>query len=976
MNIKNILSSSAKIPALKWLSLMSFMLLLSFGVQAQEKTTITGVVNNEDGESLIGATVLESGTKNGTTTDFDGTFSLEIGTGNSIEVSYIGYASKTVTFDVANSSSLQITLTQDMVSLAEVELVAIGYGTMRKSDLTGAISSVTADDFVQGAVSSTEQVLQGKVAGLVVSKDTGDPSVGASMRLRGGTSLTANNSPLVVVDGIAGVDINTVQPADIKTMDVLKDASATAIYGSRGANGVIIITTKGETSGKSVTYTGLTGVSYAANHLDILSANQWRKYVRDNNVQDAIDYGANTDWQGELEQTALTQSHVVSFTSGGDGSGLRASISYLDKAGLIKKSGLERIGANISGYQYALDERLKFDAGLFATIDKYHPVDYRIFERAFNLNPTIPVRDANGNFTEVGGTLNENPVEILTNRAADNVRNRLLGYFKTEFEFFNDFKAVVNFSLEYNSNKTNTYKPSYAVMEGRSEGGYGQKTLGEYTTMQLETYLNYNKVLGNHVVGAMAGYSYLDNTYDGFGAQRSGYDTDLFGYNNLGAGSDYRLGDVYSYKGNSKLISFFARANYSYDSRYMLTATIRRDGSSRFGKNHKWGYFPSASVAWNITNEDFMSDVSWLNTLKLRLGYGVTGNQDGIGEYKSLSILGVGNDSYYDSATDSWKLAYSPTQNPNPDLKWESTAQANIGVDFAFFNRINGSLEFYSKTTSDLLYTYEVPQPPYLVGTMLANVGELSNKGVELSLNANIIKNENFTWDSYLTVASNEQKIEKLSNQVYETNIIYSGSLSGLSGMSGQYSQIIAEGYAVGTFWGKESAGLDENGAYILGTEDTELGDVQPTFNLGFGMNFTYKNFDFAFTSYGIFGQDVLNATNMMLNDPNRLPTYNVTDDFLSSGITSPATYSSYWIEDASFFRLQTVTFGYNVPVRKSFSNVRVYVLGENLAVFTNYEGVDPEVGLTGLNNPGIDRFNNYPRPRTFSFGLNLTLKN
>ncbi len=975
MNIKNTQTSSNIKLVFKWLGVLSLLLFFSLEVNAQEKKTINGIVNDQNGETLLGVTIIEVGTKNGTTTAIDGKFNIEVTLGESIEVSYIGFTSQIIQITATTNLPLQIVLGEDTVSLDEVELVSVGYGTMRKSDLTGAISSVSSDDFVAGALSSTEQALQGKVAGLTIVKGTGDPSYGGTMRLRGGTSLTASNNPLIVVNGVAGVDINTVQPSDIKSIDILKDASATAIYGSRGANGVIIITTKGESNGLSVTYSGITGISYAANHVDVLSANQWRSYVRENNVTNAIDYGADTDWQKELEQTAFSQSHIISFSSGDENSGLRASISYMQKEGVIKTTELQRLSSNINGYQYALDKKLKLEVGLFANIDKWHPLDYRIFERSFNLNPTIPVYDANGNFTEVGGTLYENPVEILTNRSADNKRNRLLGYFKTEFDFSENFKATVNISLEHNATTGNTYKPSYAVMEGRTEGGYAQKTYGEYTTLQLEAYLNYNKTLGKSSINAMVGYSYLDNSYEGFGAQRSGFDTDLFEYNNLGAGSDYRLGDVYSYKGKSNLVSFFARANYSYDSRFMATATVRYDGSSRFGANNKWGLFPSGSVAWKISNEEFMSGTSnWLNTLKLRVGYGVTGNQDGIGEYKSLSILGTGNDSYYDAATDSWKLAYAPTQNPNPDLKWETTAQTNIGLDFALFNRVYGSIEVYSKKTSDLLYTYQVPQPPYLVGTILANVGELTNKGIELSLNANIMEKGDFKWDGNLTLSSNKQKIESLSNQVYDTDVISSGSLHGLSGMSGQYSQIIKAGYPVGTFWGYESSGLDENGEFILSDEETDIGNIQSFLNIGFGMNFTYKTFDFSFTTYGSFGQDVLNATNMMLNDPNRLPSNNVTDEFLTSSINSPATYSSYWIEDASFLRLQTVTLGYNLPTKNTFSNVRFYLLGENLATFTKYVGADPEIDMSGLDNPGIDRFNNYPRPRTISFGLNFTL--
>ena len=979
--------------------LMIFMLFLSAGIFAQGKKQISGTVYDNTGNVLPGASIIEVGTKNGTTTDFDGKFSLQVAVGGAIEVSFIGATTQKVQI-TATTSNLDVRLQNDGYALAEVQVVSVGYGKVKKSDLTGAISTVGADDLVKGTISSTEQVLQGKVAGLNVIRPSGDPAAGSTLRLRGGTSLTASNSPLIVVDGIAGVDINVVQPSDIKTVDVLKDASATAIYGSRGANGVIIITTKSGTKGVSVVYNGLSSIGYVTDNLDLLSANQWRGYMRETGNLDAIDYGGNTNWQKAIEQTAVSQSHTLSINSGKADSGFRTSIAYLNNEGVIKKSGLERISGNVSAYQYLGDSKsVKFDMGLFANIDKWHPIDYRIFERAYNLNPTIPVYNANGDFSSVSGNLYENPVEILTNRTVDNERHRLLGYFKTEVKFLNDFTASANISLEHNAVKGGTYKPSYAVMEGRTEDGYAQRTYAEYTNAQGELFVNYNKTLGQHNISALAGYSYFDNMYEGFGAQRSGFVTDAFGYNNLGAGYNYRLGDVYSYKGKSNLVSFFARANYSFDGKYLLTATVRRDGSSRFGENNKWGTFPSASAAWKVSGEEFMDGTKgWLDNLKLRVGYGVTGNQDGIGEYKSLSILGVGNDSYYDPVTKTWSLAYSPKQNPNPDLKWESTEQINIGVDFSFFNRISGSFEWYSKTTKDLLYTYEVPQPPYLVGTMLANVGEMSNKGVELTLNADIIKGDKFTWDANLTLGHNVQKIEKLSNPTYKTDVIYSGSLHGLAGMSGQYSQVIAEGYPVGTFWGYESAGLGEDGKMLyynasgdkvlegaLVDEDKrDLGNVQPDLTLGIGMNFTYGNFDLGISGYGMFGQKALNATNMMLNDPNRLPAFNVPDDFLNSGITSSPKYSSYWIEDASFFRLQTLSLGYTLPLKFKGSKLRIYIMGENLAVFTSYKGVDPEIGLnaqdgadqTGLAAPGIDRYNNYPRPTTISVGLNFTLNN
>ncbi|NMH29341.1 TonB-dependent receptor [Flavobacterium sp. SE-s28] len=958
--------------------LMLLMLLLGVASFGQAKKIVTGRINDSSGQSLPGATVSEQGGNKSTLSDAEGKFAIETETGKVLEISFVGFVTQQVTVD-ANTAEITVNLKEDAMMLKDVEVVAVGYGTQKRSDLTGAVSSVSAKDLNKGNLTSTELVLQGKVAGLTLVRGTGDPSSGASLRLRGGTSLSASNNPLIVVDGIPGVDMNTVQPSDIKSIDVLKDASATAIYGSRGANGVIIITTKGNTKGLTVNYSGLTGVGFAQNHVDLLSGDQWRGYVRDNNLQDAVDYGANTNWQKELEQTAFSHNHTLSLNSGKELSGVRASINYFDNEGIIKTTGMERLAGNLSMYQYALEKRFRFDVGIFANVDKWHPLDYRIFERAFNLNPTIPVYDQNGNFTQVGGTLNENPVEIMTNRIADNERHRLLGYFKTEIQIIDGLKAVGNFSLEHNAMKGSTYKPSYAMMEGMTENGYAQKIYGDYTNSQMETYFTYNKTFDKHSIGAVAGYSFLENVYEGFGAQRSGFGTDLFTYNNLGAGQDYRLGDVYSYKGKSRLVSFYGRLNYSFDDKYFVTGTLRRDGSSRFGANHKWGTFPSASVAWKLSSESFMTGVKdVVSSLKLRVGYGVTGNQDGIGEYKSLSILGVGSDSYYDPATQSWSLAYSPVQNPNPDLKWESTAQTNIGIDFTLFDRVTGSIDYYNKQTKDLLYTYEVPQPPFLVGTMLANVGEISNKGIEVSLNANIIKGDDFTWDASVVFAKNKQKIEKLSNDLYRTDAIPSGSLHGLSGFSNQYSQIIAEGYPVGTFWGPTTSGLDENGAFIIPTDENgdvikgDLGSAQPDFTLGATMNFTYKKWDLGISGYGMFGQKVLNATGMMINDPNRLPSYNVPDAFLSSGITSPPTYSSYWVQDGSFFRLQNMTLGYTMNLKQS--KIRLYLMGENLAVLTGYQGTDPEVDNTGLSAPGIDRYNNYPRPTTVSFGLNITL--
>ncbi len=685
-------------------------------VQAQEEgRIITGTVLDETNSPLVGATIVLEGTSTGTVTNTEGKFELvlpEDVTSNVLSISFVGYLTKKV--DISEQTQVAVSLELDQQQVEELVIVAIGYGTMRKSDLTGAISSVSSEDLKKGVVSSTEQLLQGKIAGLTVIQGSGDPASGATMRLRGGTSLSASNGPLIVVDGIPGVDMNTVQPSEIASIDVLKDASAAAIYGSRGANGVIIVTTKREEGVKKAEYSAYVAFGTVARHLDLLSANQWRAYVRENNLTSAVDYGSNTDWQKELEQTAITQSHTLSFSNNNESGGYRASFNYLENQGIIKRSELQRMGISLSGHQNTLNNKLKFVAGFVGNVDKWHPIDNRIFERMYNINPTIPVRNEDGSFTSIAGTNTENPVEINTNRENDDSRNRMLGYGKAELEIISGLKASINLSYEYNSRKGRLYKPSYAVMEGRSDKGYAQRNLGDYANAQLETYLTYDRTLAEqHRFTILCGYSYLYNVYEGFGSERRGFDTDLFLYNNLAAGQDFRSGDVYSYKGSAKLISFFGRVNYNFRGKYMLTGTLRNDGSSRFGANNKWGLFPSASLAWRVSDEFFMDwSENWLSNLKLRAGYGVAGNQDGMGEYTSLSLLGAGSSSYYDAVTDTWKQSYGPTQNPNPDLKWESTRQVNIGIDFTIINRISGTVELYDKKTSGVLYDYAVPQPP------------------------------------------------------------------------------------------------------------------------------------------------------------------------------------------------------------------------------------------------------------------------
>ncbi|MBN2486174.1 MAG: SusC/RagA family TonB-linked outer membrane protein [Bacteroidales bacterium] len=958
-----------------------------------QKLLITGkVTSSDENEPLPGVNIMVKGTTTGTVTDLNGNYQIEVPDENAILVfQYIGYLTEEII--VGTNRNIDVTLTMDILSLSEV--VVVGYGTMRKQDLTGSITSVSADDLHKGVITTTEQMLQGKVAGLTVIKGSGDPTEGATMRLRGGTSLSASSSPLVVVDGIPGVDINTIQPSDIVSIDVLKDASSAAIYGSRGANGVIIITTSKPGKGKHIEYSNYVAFAKPSNYIDMLSADEWRQKVEEYEKTAAIDYGGNTDWQKEIVQKSVSQSHTISFSSSNEDGGYRASLTYMDNQGVIKTSYLQRLGASLSGHTYGLNKKLKLDFGIHSTFDNYTPIDNYVFERTYNVNPTAPVFDSTGAYFQTNDNLAENPVEMLENLNNDQTNKRFLGYAKAELEILPGLKGIVNTSMIYGSHQGRYYLP---INRFRStDHGYANRSLGDYNTQQIETYLNYDKEFaGMHRVNLMGGYSYLDNTYEGFFAQRRYFDTDMFLYNSLGAGIDYRTDDVSSYKGNSKLISFFGRANYSFNGRYIITATLRQDGSSRFGGNNKWGLFPSVAGAWKISDEAFMaSSQNWLNHLKLRAGYGVTGSQDAIGEYKSLALLGTVGGKYYDPVTQTWKASYSPIQNPNPDLKWESTTQTNIGIDISVFNRLSATIDLYKKVTNDLLFTYAVPIPPNLFHETLANVGDLSNKGIEITFDYTVIQQKDLQWNINLSLARNNMVIEKLSNDIYTTEAVPTGSLHGLPGMSNQYSQTIREGYAVGTFWGEECTGLNENGKFIdvngkvltMSPNDTlnkDLGNAQPKLNLGISTGLTFKGFDLSISTYGLFGQKVLNATAMSLNTMNRFPGLNVPDRVFADSITSNTTFSSYWIEDASFFRLQSLTLGYTVNINKAgIDKLRVYATGENLFVITGYSGLDPEIRLESYNaaegkmdplsSPGIDRFNVYPRPRTLTFGLNLT---
>ncbi|MDA3892791.1 MAG: TonB-dependent receptor [Salinivirgaceae bacterium] len=969
-----------------------FVLAFTVSVFAQTPILVKGIVTDVMGMSIPGATVLIKGTTNGTITDFDGNFTLDCDLNDTLSVSFVGYL--TEEYVAQEGVNLNVLLIEDIAKIGEV--VVVGYGTMRKSDLTGAITSVSAEELHKGVVTTTEQVLQGKVAGLTVIKGSGDPTAGATMRLRGGTSLSASSSPLVVVDGIPGVDINTVQPSDIESIDVLKDASSSAIYGSRGANGVIIITTSKPKVGQKIDYNSYFAWGKVANHIDMLSASEYRALPDKDAAISIIDEGASTDWIREMEQTGFTKSHDISISAATEKSGLRASVNYLDSKGVIRTSELKRIGLNVSAYTHGLNDKLRIDLGTHSTFDKYHPVNTGIFESAYNQNPTIAVYDSTGAYNISAASREFTPIEQLETDIHDNTTNRILGYAKADLEIINGLNIALNLSNELNSRRDRIYVPITAQRAQFEQSAI--QRLSEYNTQQLETYATYVKELNsNHRFNIMGGYTYLNTISEYVSAKSRNYVTDITTYNNLEGGNLIALGDAESNKKENTLISFFGRLNYSLKNKYVFTGTLRRDGSSKFGKNEKWGLFPSAAAAWTVSSEPFMASTgNWLNNLKLRFGYGITGSQDAIEPYKTLGLYGTSSGgAYYDAASDSWNNSYRVTQNENPDLKWETTTQYNLGMDFSLFNKLSGTLELYNKLTNDLIYLYDVPADKNFYGQTLANVGDLSNKGIELSLSSTIIQKTDFSWDVSLSMARNILKVEKLSNDAFQADSILMGDLIGINGLTSAQSQILYEGGSVGTFFVPVCSGIDSTGQFLDkygrvisslhadSIQNEDVGSAQPKFTLGFNTTFKYKNFDLGISTYGIFGQKVFNATAMVLYAGGRIPAQNAPVDVLDRGITDQAVISDYWVETASFFRIQSVTLGYTFKLNTPYvSNLRLYVSGENLWVFTNYSGIDPEINIENydaegklnvLTDPGIDRFNVYPKARIFSFGLNVT---
>lgn len=989
---------------IKHFSIVSFILMILCvqNIMAQ-KRTVSGIVTDSKNEPLIGVNVtIKNASTTGTITDIDGKYSLEIPSGNSVLVfSYIGYSTQEV--KVSNQSVVDIVLKDDMQALEEV--VVVGYGTMKKSDLTGSVSSITSDNFKLGTDLTPQQLMQGAFSGVNISQNSGKPGGSNTIRVRGGTSITASNDPLYVIDGVpistsAGVNqsnigssttdffdqepinpLSNINPNDIESINILKDASATAIYGSRGANGVIMITTKkGKAGMRQLDYSFNLGVSTVAKKLDVLTGDEYRKTVSELGLT-LDDKGQNTDWQDVIFRTAISQNHYVSFMSGSENTSYRASAGYSNQNGVMEGSGMKSANARMNINHKALNDKLKLNMNISygETNSDQAPVSNTVgsemgssmLYEAYVFNPTYPIYNEEGDYYDVP-PYRVNPASFSKELLDERATSQFLGNLTADWNFYKPFTLQVNAGYNKNTINRNSYISKSNLLGNGNNGYVTVQKLSDYSKL-LETILKYNQSFGKHNIDAMVGYSWQYFYSEGQTTKAYGFLSDNFKWYSLAAAQTVE--SVSSYAESNTLISMYGRINYNYADKYLLTATVRRDGSSRFGSGNKWGIFPSVAASWRISQEDFFQN-DIMSDLKLRASFGITGSQE-IGNYNSLSTLGASTNGYLVGGE---KITIVlPQQYTNPDLKWEQTTQTDIGIDFGFLNgKIRGSIDYYYKKTTDLLLSVAVPSPS-LITTQIANVGTVTNQGIELDLSFDLMRTKNFAWDANLNLSHNKNEVVSLSNGQWTGDNMQVAPCQG-QGLSGTYAQLIMPGQPIGTFYGKRFIGVVDGVEQFANDGEPEvIGCAQPDLTFGLGTNLQYKNWTLSLNFRGSIGNDVYNCTANNLAYLSNLPGRNVLKEAVTSGVNrdQAKVYSSRFIEDGSFVRLDNLSLGYNFSLPKLYiSNARVFVSAQNLFVITGYSGADPEVNSeisrTGVAPLGVD-YLSYPKARTFSMGINLS---
>ncbi len=971
---------------------------------AQEQP-VKGIVLDITGQGIPGVTVKAEHEKTRksavTTSSGTGLFSFSnIAPGGPYRFifSSIGFKSDTLsgyTVTAGQQIALSIKLKEATNDLQEV---VIGYGKSKRNEITGAVTSIKPDEFNRGVVSSPGQLLQGKVAGLNITR-SGNPTDKPAVILRGPSSFREGaQEPFYVIDGVPGASIDLVAPDDILSMEVLKDASSTAIYGSRAANGVIMVNTKNSGKGLGkLSYSAYVASETISNSIEMATGDKLRTYLRDNGkVLDKIsDDGSNTNWLNEVTRTGISQNHNLNFNGGGENSSYGASLNYFDNQGIIKSSGMERFIARANMEHRLLNNRLKINLNLTNSNTTNDRIASQVYNNMFTYLPTVGVRKADGSFYEdptrttgTGGYYN--PVALLENNTFQGKTNLYLINGNVKANILNglDFNAMV--SMQSEQINENLYNNRFSMLK-QGFNGYAERSSVKNTQKVFEGYFNYDKSFGDHNLKLLAGYSWQENRNgDGFQTSGQNFVSDDLLWNNLGL-SNGNGSTVVNYGNNYistlRLISFYGRAIYDYKGKYLLQATIRRDGSSAFGINNRWGMFPSISAGWNIDREAFMENVSFVDNLKIRAGYGVSGNSIGFDAYTARLIYGAQSGSYFYS-NGKWLTAIGPTQNDNLNLKWERTATLNIGLDFGLFkNKVSGSIDVYNKKTTDLIAPYLVSTTQYPFNVLTANVGAMTNKGIEFTLNTTPVKTKNFSWNTAINLSHNKNEITSISNDLFQASEFYTASVGG-RGQSGALGyQIIREGLPLGSFYTLRYAGKDAAGKSMFydkvgnastantGFENFEVtGSAQPKLLYGWNNTFRYKQFDFNFFIRGVYGNQILNATLADMTAPIYAFQTNIAKEALTESINDDKAQfvSDRYLESGSYLRLDNATLGYTFKMKGSRS-LRLYASGNNLFIITKYKGVDPEINMAG-QTPGIDYRNFYPKTRSAIFGLNFNL--
>ena len=986
----------------KVLALLAVAAMSIVGSLAYAQNRVTGTVTDENGEPLAGASVIESGTTNGVMTDLDGQYAITVKEGSTLSFSFIGF----LTQDIAvNSSNIDVTLIEDRNVLDDV--VVIGYGSTTRKDITSSITTVKSDDLNVGVYTNPASLLQGKVAGLVVTQ-TADPNGSPSITLRGASTLRsgAAMSPYYVIDGIPGVDLSLVAADDIESIDVLRDASATAIYGSKAANGVIIVTTKKGKEGRvNTNYSGYVAFDRISKNLDMMNSSELRNYASANGFTLVNDQGADTDWADEVQRTAISHNHNLSISGANQKSRYSASVNYIDREGVILGSDMTRLNARSFIQSTVLKDRLTLSLSANASQDTHRGVwaardGASVYDAMYYYAPTAPVRAADGNWFQYGISQNYNPLSLINEDTSETLNKRMQFIGKAALTLFDGM--VWNLNASYMSDQS-VYSDYHSTLSYvyPADNGHAHRNTYFGDRKSIETYFNYDKTFGESKLGLMAGYSWEEsNSNDGFGVTVYDFYNDNLKWYQLSYAS--RIDGMSAVSSGTistlRMISFYGRLNYSYKGRYSLQATVRRDGSSAFGANNRWATFPSVSAAWNISEEDFLKG-GIFDQLKLRAGYGVSGNSLGFDAFTAVSTYGAsGWFDYTDPETGitSSKRTLAATRNANPDLKWESTSMFNIGLDYSLFGgRLGGSIEFYDKQTHDLIWDYAVSTNIYPYGWMTANVGDMSNRGVEFSLNAVPVQTEDFNWSTTLNLSHNKNVVKAISKGSYSVDYIDQANPN-IGGFATTNVQRIMEGYPLGTYYSWEWAGYNSDGVSTFYVHDAETGErtgevttspedkdravtgyAQPFLTLGWDNTLTFKRWALNAFFQGNFGGKVFNAPRAQYSAVANAPEKNVlaevvTEQRWSDSAMSQAPSDRY-LEDGSFLRLATLTLSYDFgKVQDYLQNLTVYATCNNAFVLTKYKGLDPEVDLGGIT-PGIDwREYRYPHTRTLMLGVKI----